>query len=67
MYSCFKYLLAIVAAFYLFKHAEREAAFQSLQDEGLKDPTPDEVKDRIKVTTYWNNTLAPFFKDAFTD
>lgn len=54
-------VIAIVAAFYLFKHAEREAAYQALQDEGLKDPTPEEVKDRIKVR-HWNNTPTPFFK-----
>ena len=37
------------AAFYLFKHAEREAAFEALQDAGVAEPTPEEIKERVKV------------------
>lgn len=37
------------AAFYLFKHAERETAVQALRDRGVSDPSSDEIKDKIKV------------------
>ncbi|CAM9610593.1 unnamed protein product [Ascophyllum nodosum] len=41
------------SAFYLFKHAERDAVFGTLLDEGVENPTPDQVKDRIKLM--WRN------------
>ncbi|CAM9610522.1 unnamed protein product, partial [Ascophyllum nodosum] len=37
------------SAFCLFKYAEREGVFGSLRDEGVENPTPEQVKDRIKV------------------
>ena len=41
----------MLAAFYLFKHAQRETAFEALQDAGVTEPTPEEIKDRVKVRT----------------
>lgn len=42
-------LFFIVKAFYLFKHAEREAALEALEDAGISNPSDQEIKDRIKV------------------
>lgn len=40
------------AAFYLFRHAEREAAVDALKYKGAPAPTSEEIKDKVKVRRY---------------
>eukprot|EP00903_Cladosiphon_okamuranus_P016661 g15364.t1 len=35
--------------FYLFRHAEREAAADELKDNGVSAPTSEEIKDRVRM------------------
>lgn len=44
-------LLGTRAAFYLFRHAERDAAVDALKDKGIDAPTSEEVKDKVRVGT----------------
>lgn len=38
------------AAFYLFRHAERDAAADALKGKGISAPTSEEIKDKVRVS-----------------
>ena len=42
---------AMGLAFYLFRHAERDAAADALKDKGISAPTSEEIKDKVRVST----------------